>query len=815
MVRPEYLWMCLMTEKAARKMVCLDTVLWGMEMSKSKNDFELRFCSGRKEAEHTVLDINLIYILSGHMDVQAGTEKFCAKSGDFFVLNVGQNFSWESDEDCLYARLTMSYGLFVERLGTSYIYLMCNTVRGDMDEDIRQKLSAVLSQMIREYTSASETSGFRREYLWYRLMDVLVRNFMFHAPASVEIMENEQRMILAIQYICANYAADLPQDEAAKKMYLSTSAFSRWFKKQTGINYGEFVTQVRLAHSTQDLLCTDQSITDIAVDNGFSNSSVFTKVFRKKYGMTPTQYRKSYNETGDEDGDLIPKVEASEEYKRRQTDIPIQKVRVVQADTREGALWENGWDKAINGGEAADLLSARIQNQILDLKEAFDFKYIRISNIFSNRLRLRKNHSVAQLNFDSLDGILDFIVSHGMHPFIDLCDREHLVFLAMNEFLYKDQAEGAFLSKDEMISVVTAMFRHFVNRYGIKEVSSWPIECWYNDRQDQVMGLSENYGEIFKNISALLKEIVPGIRVGGCGLELGISEVFFREVLQKLNEAHCVPDFITIYIYPYADVYSQISDFDYTSEKLRLCRNIMKQYHMEHLDIYVTEWNLSVSARNYYNDSCAKASMMLRHAVSSMGQGQMFMYSMVSDLFTNYYDSSKMLFGAPGLLSKDGLYKPVYYGLWFLHCLSGRVLSSGPEHLITVSDTGVYNILMFCPKALNYKYFLKKEYDIQPSDLKEMFEDDARILLNIEISNVDGREYYERRYTLDIQNGSLMDQWMEMGMPEVLSMKDMEYLKGVAQPKIIFCKMTAMDQRLYLRETLDPHQIKFIQIYPK
>ncbi|MBB5266051.1 beta-xylosidase/AraC-like DNA-binding protein [Catenibacillus scindens] len=786
-----------------------------VEMNLKEKDFDLTFQMGKGENITTVLnDIKLIYILSGSMDVSVGTENFNAGAGDFFLLNVGQSFGWKSREDCLYACLKIRYGLFTENLGMPYLYFICSTVRGDMNADIYQRVFQVLSQLVREYTAAPGTPGFRRETLWYSLMDILVRHCLFHRPESIENIEISQRMILVMQYVCANYMKNLSQDEAAKTMYLSSSAFSRWFKKQCGVNYGDFVTRVRLTHSVEDLIFTNKSMTDIALDNGFSNASVFTKVFRKHYGQTPTDYRKGHTSVQEVGNDLIARVKSSPEFLKIRSRTAVQKVRVVQADTDQGTVWEDCWNQGINAGDAADLLSARIQSQILTLKENLGLKYVRISNIFSSRLRLRKEHSVGPMNFDGIDGVMDFIISNGMHPFIDLCDREHVVFLAMNEFLYKEQAEGTFLTADELFQVLTDMFRHFVGRYGVREVSSWLIECWYDDRSRRVVGLDENYGVIFREICSRLKEAAPGIRVGGCGLELGISEQHFREIAADMVESGGIPDFITMYIYPYAGLRSQISDFDYTVEKLRLCRNILAQYHLEDLDIYVTEWNLSVSSRNYYNDSCAKASMLLRHVSSSAGCGRMFMYSVVSDLSSNYYDSSKLLFGAPGLMSKDGLYKPVYYALWFLRQLSGKLLACGPEHMITVSASGVYQILLFCPKALNYKYFLRKEYDIKPSDLEGMFEDNAQIVLNMEINHVPETDYYMKCYILDQTHGSLLDQWMSMGLPEGLNGKDIEYLKGVTQPGLIFRKISAAQGRLLLKETMELHQIKLIQIYP-
>lgn len=778
--------------------------------------FNLKFNISDTQTETAALNIYLIYVLSGEMKVTKKEDSFFAKAGDFFVINVGEGFHWKSNVPCLYCQLEMDYRLYTQRLKNPYIFFACNSTVKSVDHILYDKVLEVLNGLIQVYMISSDLAGFEKEYLWYRLLDILARNFMLHEPGAFKNVSVDQKMTYVMQYICCNYGEPLSLESAAQKMFLSASAFSRWFKKHSGMNYADFVQQVRMTHSVRDLLHSDKTVTDIALDNGFSNASVFTKLFRKKYLMTPTKYRKMYKVSEAEPLErMTESVRNSPEFVKLQKAVGVDKdSRTIRVCSERGTPWQNRWNQAINAGEAVELLSARMQKQLIDLKNSLGYTYIRISNIFSEKLKLRQGHSTSHFNFDLLDTIMDFIVSAGMHPFIDLCDREHGVLLTISESLYNEASENVFDTEEEMYCVLTAVFRHFVLRYGMCEVSAWLLECWYDDRKYKILGLDENYARVFKALSSKIKAVVPGIKIGGCGLDLGASERYFKNIVSDWRACGVKPDFVTIYIYPYIHVANRLSDFDYTLESINLCRNILKQNGMENTDIYVTEWNLSVSMRNPYNDSCAKAAMMLRHMSCALTQAQMFIYSMASDSITNYYDSSKLLYGASGLLSRDGLYKPVFYAMKFWEQLSGRLLSVGEEHLMTIDAAGAYHVLLFWAKPMNYKYYLKKENLVELEDLPDILESKDEICLNIEICSVKEYAYCKKYQILNTSNGSLLGEWMNMGTPEAIAVKDMEYLKSVVRPRIIFQDATSDHGKLILNEHLKPYEIKYIHIYP-
>ena len=62
--------------------------------------------------------------------------------------------------------------------------------------------------------------------------------------------------------------------------------------KYFGMSFLSYYTNVRLQHAVADLLGSDESIENIALDNGFPDPRAFVSAFRKKYGVQPSVYRK-------------------------------------------------------------------------------------------------------------------------------------------------------------------------------------------------------------------------------------------------------------------------------------------------------------------------------------------------------------------------------------------------------------------------------------------------------------------------------------------------------------------------------------------
>lgn len=95
----------------------------------------------------------------------------------------------------------------------------------------------------------------------------------------------------AIDYIELNYSQKIMLKEIAEELYVSPNYLSELFKKHTGKNISEFITDFRLEKSKMYLGKVEYNVADAAELTGIGNARYFSNLFKKKYGMTPSEYR--------------------------------------------------------------------------------------------------------------------------------------------------------------------------------------------------------------------------------------------------------------------------------------------------------------------------------------------------------------------------------------------------------------------------------------------------------------------------------------------------------------------------------------------
>lgn len=112
-----------------------------------------------------------------------------------------------------------------------------------------------------------------------------------HIVASGGVHEG---VYAAIRYICNNYNKKFSIEELAAVNNYSVNYFRKIFKEQTGMTPLDYVANIRLKMASILLRTTDKSILDVAGESGFSTLSSFNRYFKNKYGVTPSQWRKSW-----------------------------------------------------------------------------------------------------------------------------------------------------------------------------------------------------------------------------------------------------------------------------------------------------------------------------------------------------------------------------------------------------------------------------------------------------------------------------------------------------------------------------------------
>ena len=113
---------------------------------------------------------------------------------------------------------------------------------------------------------------------------------------EAESEKQEERTITGITgYLQEHLAEDLSLSVLAQEFHLNPQYISQLFKNEIGVNFLSYLTNIRMEKAKKLLLSTSLSIAELAEQSGYGDYRVFTKVFKKSEGVTPSQYRRDFH----------------------------------------------------------------------------------------------------------------------------------------------------------------------------------------------------------------------------------------------------------------------------------------------------------------------------------------------------------------------------------------------------------------------------------------------------------------------------------------------------------------------------------------
>jgi AraC-like DNA-binding protein len=122
----------------------------------------------------------------------------------------------------------------------------------------------------------------------------IIRNSLpSEAKINAEDISTAQRIIEHLNNHCFK---PLKQSDVANQADLSSSSLSKFMKRCTGLSYSQTLSAIRIGHAERQLIETDKSIEEISISCGFTNLSNFNRIFKKRKGCSPTDYRKKFKE---------------------------------------------------------------------------------------------------------------------------------------------------------------------------------------------------------------------------------------------------------------------------------------------------------------------------------------------------------------------------------------------------------------------------------------------------------------------------------------------------------------------------------------
>lgn len=774
----------------------------------------------------------ILFVLQGEAELTLGHTVKAYRAEEFHMVNVLQRYELRMKQPGGVCRISLNTEKIRELVNLSQWEFQCDSSMRDAAEirRILQKICSLYFKMEHTEVNSQDLPQAEEAYLqalFYELLHLLLQRHMRRREEADEASTDEVRLAYIRSSLKSSYAQEITLAELAEQLHCTPAYLSKYIKRKLGKNFRELLNEERVRHSAEDMLKTDKMLMRIAMEHGFPTTAAFQKAFKSYYHMLPSEYRKEKRqETGKEDSGSAPvsadirQLLSDQSLAGEEEETPI---RLLKADATQGHIFRIHWNRMINAGGAKDLLRADMQQHLTYLQQQLGFSYVRFWDIYDSELYLfgtnRENY-----NFSKLDSVIDFLLNHQMKPYMELGFKPQVLLRDIGDYLITELRQNIFDSCVEYGAFLDQMIRHFVSRYGLNEVESWYFELW-KPPQDSM----EEYLKWFETICRALRGVAPDCKIGGGGLNRNQGQTF-RTIVAVWKESRFRPDFISLYSYPYqhervsyekgtehtikdTDAYSQrfSRDPDYLRNYLELAEEILEEYGMSEVKLHVTEWNFTVSNRSYINDSRFKGAYVIKNLMDSIGKCEILGYWLASDLFSEYFDTEKLLTGGVGLLTRNGICKPAFYGISFMNRLGSVMLGQSENMLVTTDGHDSYYIVCQNCQYPDYRYYISSQSTIGPQDVKSYFPG-TKLQVSIRIRGVKNGTYILKRRAIREGCGSVLDEWQQMGYTDALSTRDIQYLKQICVPRITMETCVVQNHCLNLDYELEVNEIMHLHV---
>lgn len=166
------------------------------------------------------------------------------------------------------------------------------------DEEETRRLSALCEQMLAEEHEGAAHSRELLSALFVQLVITLIRHGM-KSTDSAEKKLRQPQVGRVVAHLKAHFREPITLAECARMVYLTPNYLGEIFYLETGVRFQDYLRRLRFDYAVDLLRMTDVTVDALSYHAGFPSASYFASLFRREYGMTPTQYRATLKGRGE------------------------------------------------------------------------------------------------------------------------------------------------------------------------------------------------------------------------------------------------------------------------------------------------------------------------------------------------------------------------------------------------------------------------------------------------------------------------------------------------------------------------------------
>lgn len=240
---------------------------------------------------------HILHVIEGKGELSINEQKVMLEAGAIYVINSGQLIEIHSIAHADLYFYLLSFHM-IERIkdqehGTRYLdYDQVWLPDGEIYPSSYLPINSIMKKLcaLEDQTYEQEWKELEQQRLLYELLPALMHQ---QSEQSSSPADHRNRIAYVISYMQEHYKGELSRDAMAKLAGFHPRFFTKVFKEETGENFIEYLTNIRIRKAKELLLLTTMNLDAIAQQIGYSNGLYLSRKFKQHTGMSPTQYAKS------------------------------------------------------------------------------------------------------------------------------------------------------------------------------------------------------------------------------------------------------------------------------------------------------------------------------------------------------------------------------------------------------------------------------------------------------------------------------------------------------------------------------------------
>lgn len=390
---------------------------------------------------------------------------------------------------------------------------------------------------------------------------------------------------------------------------------------------------------------------------------------------------------------------------------------------KQGSRLPHTWETCVGAGRANEGLRADWQRQLRLVRQECGFRYLRFHGLFHDDMHVyAEENGQPHYNFQYVDALFDAMLDMRVRPFVELSFMpEALVSNEQTLFWWKARIAPP-NDYEKWADLVEQTIRHWLERYGAEEVHQWFFEVWNEPNLDAFWsGTRSQYFELYRVTSLRIKAIDPALKVGGPATSNYVPDgrfdgetedvssqmtfkvedldslqwhgVWIEAFLQYCAEHKLPVDFVSCHPYPtdfaldgHGESSGRTRNRDSLQQDIQWLRRAIQNSAYPDAEVYLTEWSCSPSSRDCSHDYLPAAAYVLRSNLHCAGMVDALSYWTFTDVFEEVGAGPKAFHGGFGMVTLQGVKKPVFHAYRILHELGEVKLDEGEGWIATRKD---------------------------------------------------------------------------------------------------------------------------------